>query len=159
MTNTNKDGRRGGVGGVRWWRAAVGTLAAVFAVAGCATTEETRDYDGSALSELHSFYVVRAEDEAHGIDGVIVNELDLLGLVATSGPASARPADVEGEITYVARWVDNDLFKLEIEIRPTSKGAKVVRAGSYLQRKQPGGMVHELLEILLPPRKVEALKK
>ena len=126
-------------------------------LAGCASVPSEREA-GAALSELHSFYVVRPADETHGVDRLIVNELDLLGLAATSGPGAARPAGVEGEITYLAKWVENDLFKLEIEIRPVAAGGKAVRAGSYLQRKQPGGMVHELLEILLPPRKVEERK-
>ncbi len=146
--------------GTGWWRGATAAALALGAgLAGCATTEETRDYKGTALSELHSFYVVQSADDARGIDRLIVREIDLLGLEATSGPAAARPADVDGEITYVAKWVDDNLFKLELEIRPLSKGAEAVRAGSYLQRKQPSGMVHELLEILLPPRKVEALRK
>ncbi|MBC7367972.1 MAG: hypothetical protein H7343_14360 [Undibacterium sp.] len=127
---------------------------------GCATTGGRPDREETtALSELHSFYVVRAADEVRGIDQVIVKELDLLGLEASSGPATAQPEGADGKITYLTMWVDNDLFKLEIEIRPMAKGAKAVRAGSYLQRKQPGGMVHELLEILLPPRKTEPVKK
>ena len=159
MMNTSKGDRSGAGRGAQWLKAAACAFAVALAMSGCATSGEEGDYKGTTLSELHSFYVVQSEDEMHGIDRLIVNELDLLGLEATSGPVTKRPANVDGEITYVAKWVDNDLFKLEIEIRPLSKGAKAVRAGSYLQRKQPSGMVHELLEVLLPPRKVEPLKK
>lgn len=111
------------------------------------------------LSPLRSFYAVHSPDDAHGIDQLIAHQLDLLGLAATSGPAAAQPAGVDGEVTYLATWVDNNLFKLEIEIRPAGRGFKGVRAGSYLQRKQPPGMVHELLGILLPPRQVEERTK
>lgn len=159
MMNTSKGDRSGAGRGAQWLKTAAGAFAVGLALSSCATPGEGREYKGTALSELHSFYVVQPEDETHGIDRVIVNELDLLGLEATSGPAAKRPADVDGEVTYVAKWVDNNLFKLEIEIRPLSKGANAVRAGSYLQRKQPSGMVHELLEVLLPPRRVEPLKK
>ncbi len=144
-------------GVVSWAAGLAMAISAAPGMAGCATTED-KPATSAELSELRTFYAVRAADEGHGIDRMIVNELDLIGLAATSGPAEARPAGVDGQITYTARWVDNDLFKLEIEVLPIGSGAKAVRAGSYLQRKQPSGMGHEPLEVLLPPRKVEALK-
>jgi hypothetical protein len=107
---------------------------------------------------MRSFYVVRPADETRGIDGVIVRELDLLGLSAVSGAAEAKPAGVEAEVRYVARWVDGNLFKLEIEIRPLTTAGPAVRAESYLQRKQASGMVQELLAILLPPRTLTEAK-
>lgn len=129
----------------RWWLALL-----ALALAGCETTPST-PAKVADFSAMRSFYVVRAADETRGIDGVIVRELDLLGLQATSGAAEARPAGVDGEVRYVARWVDGNLFKLQIEIRPVATPGQAVHAESYLQRKQASGMVQELLAILLPP--------
>ncbi len=142
-----------------WWTLA-GVCAVVTGLWGCATPTATGDdREAADLSQFRTFYVVRSADDTRGIDRVILHQLDLLGLKATSGVASARPSDVDGEVTYLATWVDNSLFKLEIEIRPAAGGLKGTRAGSYLQRKQPDGMVHELLQIILPPRAAEARAK
>eukprot|EP01034_Spumella_vulgaris_P012596 gene12596-16038_t len=134
-----------------WWGKQRGWLAVGLALglAGCATVPAPRASKAD-FSAMRSFYVVRPADETRGIDAVIVRELDLLGLSATSGAAEAKPAGAEAEVRYVARWVDGNLFKLEIEIRPSATAREAVRAESYLQRKQAGGMVQELLEILLP---------
>jgi hypothetical protein len=128
----------------RWW-----LVVLALGLAGCETTPST-PAKVADFSAMRSFYVVRSADETRGIDAVIVRELDLLGLQATSGAAEARPAGVDGEVRYVARWVDGNLFKLQIEIRPAAAG-QAVHAESYLQRKQASGMVQELLAILLPP--------
>ena len=144
-----------------WWEKQRGRLAAGLALGlvGCATTAPAPRSGKADFSAMRSFYVVRPPDETRGIDAVIVRELDLLGLNATSGTAEAKPAGAEAEVRYVARWVDGNLFKLEIEIRPLATAGEAMRAESYLQRKQASGMVQELLEILLPPRTVADVKK
>jgi len=129
----------------RWW-----LVVLALGLAGCETTPST-PAKVADFSAMRSFYVVRSADETRGIDAVIVRELDLLGLQATSGAAEARPAGVDGEVRYVARWVDGNLFKLQIGIRPAAAAGQAVHAESYLQRKQASGMVQELLAILLPP--------
>jgi hypothetical protein len=130
----------------------------VLAFAGCETVP-VRHTGRADFSAMRSFYVVRSAEETRGIDAVIVRELDLLGLSATSGAAEAKPLGAEAEVRYVARWVDGNLFKLEIEIRPLAMAGEAVRAESYLQRKQASGMVQELLAILLPPRTLGEAKK
>lgn len=142
-----------------WWKMQRGGWAVVLVLGlvGCATEPVART-GKEELSAMRSFYVVRPVDETRGIDGVIVRELDLLGLSAVSGAAEAKPAGVEAEVRYVARWVDGNLFKLEIEIRPLTTAGPAVRAESYLQRKQASGMVQELLAILLPPRTLTEAK-
>lgn len=139
---------------LRYWWLTVLSLA----LAGCETVP-SKSAPAVDFGAMRTFYVVRAPDDTRGIDGVIVRELDLLGLTATSGPAEARPAGVEGEVRYVARWVDGNLFKLQLGIQSVASPSQAVQAESYLQRKQAGGMVQELLAILLPPQTSSEVKK
>jgi len=135
------------------------------AVADGAATGKEGDRKGTTRSERHFFWVVQSGDKKHGSDRVIVTERDLLGLEVTSGPATKRRADVggDGEITYVAKWVDDNLFPLESQIRPRSKDAKAAGTGSYLQtylrREQRGGRGTGGWRLRCFRWTVEALKK
>lgn len=123
----------------------------------CSNVSTQRD-PGADLARLHHFYVERRLGDDHHLDEHIVQELQTLGLEASSGPLTMKPDGVDAIVSYTDRWAwdfKTYLIELNLEVRDAHSG-KVLTTGRFYQpsitTKSPPEMIREMLQPLFGPR-------
>lgn len=132
-------------------------LACAAGFTGCATTSANRA-PGADLSTIKKIHVVKLPKDERGVNKHFTDQLALMGYQATTGEASAVPADADAVLTYQDKWMwDITMYMIELnaQIRHPKTEMMMTNARSYrpsLQRKSPPEMVREVLDILLPKK-------
>lgn len=132
----------------------IGCLAAF---TGCATTSGTV-VAGADISRVKKIYVVKLPKDERGVNQHFADRLVALGYQATTGEASATPADIDAILTYQDKWMwDITMYMIELnaQLRQPKTEMMMANARSFrpsLQRKSPPEMVDEVLVNLLPKK-------
>jgi hypothetical protein len=127
-----------------------GLLAALLLTA-CSTVA-THKNPKTDFSKFQHFYVEARLGDDHGLDEIIVRELQRLGYQASSGPLTMKPADVDVLIFYQDRWTwDFKTYLIEFELTVHDARKNVILAtGSSGHRsmfeKTPADMIREVLD-------------
>jgi hypothetical protein len=123
---------------------------------GCSTLA-THFEPSANLSRFKHIYVQQSLNDNHGLDALIVRELQARGLQAESGPLTLIPRDVKVYITYEDQW-DWDLKDYLISLGMTAHDAttdRLMASARYFRptafMKTPGFMVRTVLNGLLDP--------
>lgn len=136
-----------------------GKLLAVLIIAGCtglttgcavnrATGQVTPGVD---LSQVGSYYVVKADTDKNDLNEIIVRQLTERGFSVSSGSGSAMPESAGAKVTYIDRWmwdITMYLLELTISISDAQTDYTLASGNSYhtsLTRKSPEKMVEEVL--------------
>ena len=128
-------------------------LAATLVLAGCASMA-SNTAPGADLSQIKKIYVVHLLPDERGINRVIADQLNMMGYQATTGEASAVPANIDATLTYQDKWmwdITMYMIQLNVQLREPKTDIALATAQSYrpsLQRKSPGGMAEEVLTSL-----------
>ena len=131
-------------------------LLAGLLLAGCSTVETHFEPDAS-LGRFKRIYVQQNLNDNHGLDVLIVRELQDRGLQAESGPLTLMPRDVKVYLTYDDHWdwdFKNYLISLGMTVRDATTdrplaSATYFRPTAFL--KTPRFMVRTVLDKLLNP--------
>jgi len=118
---------------------------------GCEAPPAPAQISVSELAHLKSFFVAKREGDTHGVDQVIADQLGLLGYAVKTGDLAAA-GDAEAVVTYDASYAPDGamyLLELRIELRQPGRKPETFVTRSYLERKKPPEMAHELIEFLL----------
>ncbi len=135
------------------------TFFAVLAITGCAAFSTGCSVNratgqvtpGVDLSQVDTYYVVRAETDKHDINEIIVQQLTDRGFSASTGSGTAMPESAGTRVTYIDRWMwDITMYLLELTISITDAQTDYTLASgnSYhtsLTRKSAEEMVEEVL--------------
>ena len=106
---------------------------------------------GVDLKAYHTAYVVRHDQDTNDLHRVVASRLTELGLRSTSGPADARPADVNVVVIYEDRWTWDMapyMLTLKIDLRDPQTNVLLASGQAYhpsLERRTPPAMVDEVL--------------
>ncbi|WP_417224670.1 hypothetical protein [Amphritea sp.] len=129
-------------------------IAAIFAVlvTGCSNSQLISDVDPQVdISQMKSFHVVKFEKDNRGIEKLIANRLNSMGLQATSGTNATPPQPTQVIVEYRDKWMwDITMYMLELNInfRDPETNYQFATGRSYrtsLVRKNPEAMVDEVL--------------
>ncbi|SDP48521.1 hypothetical protein [Desulforhopalus singaporensis] len=125
-------------------------VAAILFLSGCSAQLKSNIQPGIDLTSINSFYVVHFNDERHGIDKMISDELNNMGFRATYGEEENIPKDVDAIVTYVDNWqwdLTNYMIKLSITMRDSDDSMIGIGESfrTSLVRKSPPEMVKEVL--------------
>lgn len=129
-------------------------IGSLTAFTGCATSSSTL-VPGADLSQVKKIYVVKLPKDERGVNRHFADRLVALGYQATTGEASAAPADIDAVLTYQDKWMwDITMYMLELnaQLRHPKTEMMLANARSYrpsLQRKSPPEMVEEVLGNML----------
>ncbi len=117
---------------------------------GCASvTHETAPKVN--LANYHHFFVEHRLVDDHHVDEYIVQELQRLGLDASSGPLTMKPDNTDAIITYVDRWQwDFKTYMIEFtaQIYDARTDKPLARLRYYqptVTSKDPGEVAHAVL--------------
>jgi hypothetical protein len=123
-------------------------LAALVALAGCASVETRKVLD---LSPFKRLYVEHQLSDDRRIDEQIVQELRRLGYDASCGHLTMMPEKIDAVLTYDARWewdFKTYLIELNVTVR-TARTDKKLADGRYYQptpvSKPPADVIREVL--------------
>jgi hypothetical protein len=123
---------------------------------GCSTLA-THVEPSANLSRFKHIYVQQSLNDNHGLDALIVRELQARGLQAESGPLTLMPRDVKVYLTYEDHW-DWDLKNYLISLGVTARDAttdRLLASTRYFRptafMKTPDFMVRTVLNGLLDP--------
>lgn len=136
-----------------------GKLLAVLVIAGCAgltagcavnraTGQVTPGVD---MSQVNSYYVVKADTDKHDLNEIIVRQLTDRGFSASTGSGTAMPESAGTKVTYIDRWmwdITMYLLELTISISDAQTDYTLASGNSYhtsLTRKSAEEMVEEVL--------------
>jgi len=125
-------------------------LLAALLLTACSTVATHKNPKGD-LGKYHHFYVEARLGDDHGLDEIIVRELQSMGYNASSGPLTMKPDDVDALIFYQDRW-EWDFKTYMIEFNLIVRDARkdlVLATGSSGHRsvlpKTPADMIREVL--------------
>jgi hypothetical protein len=131
-------------------------LAAGLILCGCSTLS-THFEPNANLARFKHVFVQQSLNDNHGLDALIVKDLQARGLQAESGPLTLMPRDVKVYITYEDRW-DWDfrdyLISLGMNVRDATTdrllaNARYFRPTAFM--KTPDFMVRTVLDGLFNP--------
>ena len=124
--------------------------------AGCATLN-THFAPNANLARFKHIYVQQSLNDNHGLDALIVKELQSRGIQAESGPLTLMPRDAKVYLTYQDQW-DGDfkdyLIGLGINARDATTDSLLASASYFRPTaflKTPAFMVRTVLDGLLKP--------
>ena len=131
-------------------------LLAGLMLAGCSTLN-TQVTANARLAELKHIYVQQSLNDNHGLDVLIVKQLQARGIQAESGPLTLMPREVKAYLVYEDHWdwdFKNYLIGLAVTVRDSTSdrllaSASYVRPTAFL--KSPAFMVQTVLGELLNP--------
>lgn len=119
---------------------------------GCASNQTSAYlFPGQDLTEINSFYVVKADADERGVNDLIVKKLTAIGKQATTGTAANTPANIDAVVTYVDKWMwDITMYMLELTIVIEDPEDKFPIANGHslhtsLTRLSPEKMVDEVI--------------
>ena len=125
--------------------------AAVF-LSGCVVTQLKADITpGIKLGEVKKLYVVHLANDPRGVDRMIADRLNAMGMKATNGEKSAIPEDVDAIVTYQDKWMwDITMYMLELNVQLRQPKTDVSFASGHtlrtsLARKSPPELIEEVL--------------
>jgi hypothetical protein len=106
------------------------------------------------MAPLKHFFVEQRLNDNHGIDELIVKELQALGRDASSGPLTMMPDNTEAVISYQDNWAfdfTTHMVGLEVLVRLPRK-AESLATGHYsnngISRNTPAEIVHEVISTM-----------
>ena len=125
-------------------------------LAGCSTLD-TRVAPDAGVSRLKHIYVQQSLNDNHGLDALIVKELQARGLQAESGPLTLMPRDVKVYLIYDDHWdwdFKDYLISLGVTLRDATTdrflaSARYFRPTAFM--KTPDFMVHTVVDGLFNP--------
>ena len=123
-------------------------------MSGCASSFSHNVSPGVNLKTYGTYYVQQLPADQRGINKVIEREMVKLNLQVTTGPASAKPSDVNVIVTYEDRWqwdITMYMISLKIDLRDASSNVLLATGqSSYtsLIRKSPEHQANEILETI-----------
>ncbi|RTE65969.1 hypothetical protein EH243_09815 [Amphritea opalescens] len=133
----------------------------VMLLAGCANTKLISDVDPQVdISKMKSFHVVKFEKDNRGIEKLIANKLNSMGLDASSGTNKTPSHPVDVIVEYQDKWMwDLTMYMLELNInfRDPETNYQFATGRSFrtsLARKSPEEMVDEVLNDIFRANKV-----
>lgn len=124
--------------------------AAVF-LSGCVTQLKADVSPGTKLGEVKKLYVVKLPADGRGVDRMIADRLNAMGLKATNGERSAMPDDVDAIVTYQDKWMwDITMYMLELNVQLRQPKTEMAMASGHtlrtsLARKSPTELIEEVL--------------
>lgn len=148
--------------GLSWAVRAVSLVCvlALAALQGCAVNRESASTSPDVdLSHLKKLYVVKFAPDQRGVNILIADELNKLGIAASTGLDVDTPNDVDAIVTYEDKWMwDITMYMIGLTITIREPGTdRVLAVGhSYhtsLTRKSPPTMVAEVLTNILKAKK------
>ncbi len=144
---------------------AIAVIIVLSMLAGCAPWHAySHKVEPADLSQLKTFYVLHNKDDTGGLDNIVQEALESLGLEATTGGPDRIPDDIDALVTYEFHWfwdLATYLLMLKILIRnpenewPLAMGESVRPS---LARKPPADMAMEILLPLFNPTASPAKK-
>ena len=124
--------------------------------AGC-TSLSTDQRHAKDLSKLKHLFVEHRLNDNHGIDQLIVQELQGLGLDAACGPLTMIPDNADAVVTYEDDWTfdfTTHMVSLDVAVQAVNKD-KPLGSGHFLNRGvsriPPDRMVHEVVASMFKP--------
>jgi hypothetical protein len=125
-------------------------------LSGCSTLS-TRFAPNSNLARFKHIYVQQSLNDNHGLDALIVKELQARGIQAESGPLTLMPRDVKIYLIYEDHWdwdIKDYLISLGMSVRDATTdrllaNARYFRPTAFM--KTPDFMVRTVLDGLLDP--------
>ena len=128
------------------------SLLTIAALQGCAINRDTASVSPDVdLSRVKRLYVAKFGPDERGINNLIANELNKMGLHATTGLDIDAPKNADAIVTYRDRWQwDITMYMLELRVfmRAPQTDQLLATGTSYhtsLTRKTPEEMVAEVL--------------
>jgi hypothetical protein len=125
-------------------------------LAGCSSMA-THFEPGANLARLKHIYVQQNLNDNHGLDAMIVRDLQARGIQAESGPLTLMPRDVKIYLTYEDQW-DWDLKDYMISLGITAHDAATDRLLANTRYFRPTAfmktqefMIHTVLNRLFDP--------
>jgi hypothetical protein len=125
-------------------------------LAGCSTLE-TNFVPNARLDRVKHIYVLQSLNDNHGLDMLIVKQLQARGIQAESGPMTLMPRDVKVYFAYEDHW-DWDFKDYLISFRITARDAtadRLLATARYFRptafMKTPDYMVRTVLDGILDP--------
>jgi hypothetical protein len=103
------------------------------------------------FSKYHHIFVEARLGDDHGLDEVIVRELQAMGYNATSGPLTMKPDDVDVLIFYQDRWTwdfKTYMITFNLTVYDARKDQMLADGNTAHQSmigKSPAEMIHEVL--------------
>jgi hypothetical protein len=128
----------------------VSALIAAMLLTACSTVATRKNPKGD-LSQYRHFYVEARLGDDHGLDEIIVRELQGMGYHASSGPLTMKPNDVDALIFYQDRWAwdfKTYLIEFSLTVRDARKDFILATGNSEHQSmlsKAPADMIREVL--------------
>lgn len=135
---------------------AVFLLSAAGLLAGCSTLD-THLEPKTDLSQLKYVWVQQSLNDNHGLDAMIVRELQSRGIQAASGPLTLMPLTARAYITYQDQWdwdFKDYLISLGITVRDARDDRIMATAGYFRPTaflKASADMVHVVIGALFKP--------
>jgi hypothetical protein len=123
---------------------------------GCSTLS-THFAPNADLGRLKHIYVQQSLNDNHGLDVLIVKELQARGIQAESGPLTLMPRDVKVYLTYQDQWdwdFKDYLIALGVSARDATTDSLLATANYFRPTafmKTPAFMVRTVLDGLLKP--------
>lgn len=134
-------------------RFAVLPLLAASLLAGCSTLN-THIEPKIQLSQLKHVFVQQSLNDNHGLDAMLVRELQARGLQAESGPLTLMPPAATAYITYEDRWewdFKDCLISLGLTVREAGTD-RIMATTSHFRPtaflKSSAAMVHVTVDAL-----------
>lgn len=120
-------------------------------LSGCVTQLNAEVTPGAKLDEVKKIYVVRLPSDTRGVERLIADRLNLMGLTATSGEKAAMPEDVDAVVTYQDKWMwDITMYMIELNVQLRHPKTEMSFAAGHtmrtsLVRKSPPELIEEVL--------------
>lgn len=127
------------------------TLLILAVITGCATVDAERASD-DILTDSTQYYVEKLDADERGIERVIADELNALGLDAAYGTDVSATDDIDVLVTYQDRWNwDVTMYMRRLDIQFREPGTRQLltegtATRSSLTRAEPAVIARELLE-------------
>lgn len=125
-------------------------------LAGCSSLN-TQVAPNANLGQLKRIFVQQNLNDNHGLDALIVNQLQARGIQAESGPLTLMPRDVKTYLVYEDQWewdFKDSLISLGVIVRDAASdhllaSARFTRPTAFM--KTPEFMVQTVLDGLFSP--------
>lgn len=107
---------------------------------------------GSDLGRLKSFYIVTFAPDKKELDTLVQDHLLARGLIATHGPESSIPNQVDALVTYFDKWMwdmGNYMLELTVVFRDPKDKFPIASSNAVhtsLSRRSPKEMVEEVMD-------------
>ncbi|MSU69911.1 MAG: hypothetical protein EXS39_03885 [Opitutaceae bacterium] len=123
---------------------------------GCSMVS-TNKKPGSDLAQLKHVFVEHRLNDNHGIDQLIVRELQNLGRAVSCGPLTMLPENADAIITYEDDWAfdfTTHMIVLDVKVRAAHTDEMLV-TGHYINRgvtrMPPERIVHDVVTSMFQP--------